>query len=412
MSTLLVDGERYPAAAYGNRTLHVVLQVAGTDDEVAAELQRLHRELDRPTGLLRYRPGTSEPVFFRTFRSGPGSVVWNPFTKEVAASIPADPFAYGLRVDLPVWSAVADPATGMYLDVADVQGDVETPLFLRVDNGVIDTGRRMSAIGVRRWGDPAAVPYVLQAESMSPSASTTVQPNDPAMSGAGSNYQRCTFGISGMTTRLSATHPATPSPEVRGTYRVWCRARKTVAADTIQMRLTVSLDGATVTGDTVTLPTGIVPRWVDLGLVQYPMGPDPATDGYSGTPLAVRGQTLLLEAARLLGTGNLDIDALAFVPADDRLCLIKWSAFSGPIHFVVDSAADRVYGVGASGEVRASELVEVAGGYPMVSPGVTNRLHWIWDVGSTSAPGAGLTISVDVNPYYWPRYLYVRPVAS
>lgn len=98
VGSLLSDGAQYPAAAYDSRVLKLVLRVDGaSDDAIAAALQPVYRELNRPRGLLRYQPDTSAPVFFRTFRAGPDNVYWDKTTKEMTATIPADPFAYGLR---------------------------------------------------------------------------------------------------------------------------------------------------------------------------------------------------------------------------------------------------------------------------------------------------------------------------
>ncbi|MBM0277805.1 hypothetical protein [Micromonospora tarensis] len=569
VSSVLVDGDRYPAAAYGNRTLSLLLRVdAGDDDAEATQLQRLYRELDRKDNVLLFRPGTSAPVYFRTFRCGPDRVQWDPFTKEVRAQVPAEPFAVGLKETLSQvtvpndpsegttlnanpyfetnasdWSAVGgsvvrstaqahqgsasllltpdgvtasvearatavsasvgqqlrsqawvrcavarsvavgviwrdganaplttststvpvaantwtlidtsatapastafaqlvvgmgstppgsntlyidearlfEPGTGpaMFFDIAggSIRGDVETPLFLSVlAADVVVTGRRQSAIAVRRRGTPSAMPLVLQAEAMSVDVDTSVQ-TDSAMSGSGANFARTTFAAPAMNRRLYLVNafPATPSVDARGTYRVFARVRKSVSGDVITMRLTASYNGAAFNGDTVTLPSGIEPRWVDLGLLPYPVGYDPVTDGYSGSTLAVTGSALSVWAARSSGSGNLDTDALLFVPADDRYCQVQWAQWTGPTSLVLDSSANAAYGVGASGELAPTELMELAGLPPMVTPGQAARVVFVQDVGSTSSGGDSRTGSTRITPYYWPRYLHVRPVAS
>lgn len=114
--TLLVDGEQYPAAAYSNRALTLVVRVTGAEDATAAALQQLYRELNRASNVLEYRPATSAPVFFRTFRAGPDSVQWDPFVREARVVIPAEPFAYGLRETLPAVTVYNDPAEGSTLN--------------------------------------------------------------------------------------------------------------------------------------------------------------------------------------------------------------------------------------------------------------------------------------------------------
>src|SRR5688500_18882199 len=68
--SLLADGATYPAAAYDNRTIRLELLLQAADaDAAATQLQALARELERPENFLRWAPHTTEPVFFKTFRS-------------------------------------------------------------------------------------------------------------------------------------------------------------------------------------------------------------------------------------------------------------------------------------------------------------------------------------------------------
>ena len=70
-NTLLTDGERLSAAAYANRTINLNMDLmVSTQDGIAAELQKLWRELNRPSNFLMYQPeGAANPVYFRTLRS-------------------------------------------------------------------------------------------------------------------------------------------------------------------------------------------------------------------------------------------------------------------------------------------------------------------------------------------------------
>jgi len=576
VSTLLVDGEMYPAAAYGNRMLTLVARVeAVSDDETATALQRLYRELDRPRNILRYRPGTSDPVFFRTFRSGPGTVVWDPVNKQVTAVVPAAPFAYGLKeilpsavvyndpaegtalnanpnfeVDASSWTAVggtvarstaqfhegvasllvtpngvtatveaqaelvpvtagapmrasawvrcaasrnvavninwhtaagvyipptstttvavtantwtlldmasgalptAPPtatqarilvtmtgtppvghtlhidearirtpgsAGGMCFDLDDIKGDVETPLYLSAPEADIRAGTqlRQSAIAVRRRGTPSAAPFVLQAETMTPGTDTALGAAfDPLMSGSGQNYLRTTFATfaTHVGRATMALWPTQSGIDVRGTYRVFARMRKTVSGDDIQVHLLASGQGGYVqiNNERVTLWSGTAIRYADLGLVQMPLGVDPVVDGQSGVEIPAQGVGLAVFASRVSGSGNLDLDHLLFVPADDRLVLAKWANTSGASTYVLDSARSMAYTLGPSGEVWSSGGAELTGGPPMVSPGVTNRVTWVADVGRTS-DGDVITTRITATPYYWPRFLYAAAVES
>jgi hypothetical protein len=565
VSTLLVDGEQYPAAAYGNRAITLVLKAKNPADldAVAAAKQALLRELDRPAGILRYRPGTSEPVFFRTFRAGPESIRWTAALQTLTAVIPAEPFAYGLKESLPQVTVYADPAEGvtlnanpfaetdasdwtafggtiarstaqahqgsasllltpsgsaasaeattsyvpvtagrqyrlsawvrcdaarevrvmvvwsdgstetgnlgttvavaattwtlidtvvtapvgavqgrlavamfstppashllyfdearvrqvgteggLHFNVTDVKGDVETPLHLRLSTSTV---LRQPVFAVRRRGTPSAMPFVLQAESMTPATDTALAAsNDPAMSGAGQNYLRVSFATNtSMVARASINPwPAAPSGDVRGTYRVLARVRRNTGSDAINLQLTWGNGtGANVSGDIVALPTvGFTdPIYVDLGFVQFPTGQDPVTD-MSGEVLPVRGMQIVLQAQRATGAGSLDIDFLAFVPADDRLMIATIHPDFGGTAQILDSARTMLYGVGSAGEVRPAVPAQIVGGPPMVSPGQTNRIVYLPNI--LSGASAAVTDTTQVTPFYWPRYLHVRPVAS
>lgn len=363
-------------------------------------------------------------MFFRTLRSSLSRVEWEPTLKRATVTLLAEPFAYGLQEVIADATVNNDPAAGsngMYFDVASPKGDVETPLFL----GFRSTGSTGSAtdtvnavtgaLGLNRKADVTAAPFVLQCESMTQSTNTTVQPNDAAMSGAGSNFSRCTFGTASATRLQASSFPASGLASVRGTYRAFLRVRKSVSGDTIQVRIASGSSEIAFTGDYVTIPSGTVPQWVDLGLIAWPGGVDPVEDGLSGTPLAVNGWPAInIDANRVSGSGNLDFDCLLFVPADDRFVMITWPMYAHTgTKFIVDSNKAIAYGVANSGAVVTATAPILNGRPPMLTPGQTNRLVWIRNAPPTvRAGGDDLTLTTVISPYYWPRYLYVRPVTT
>lgn len=417
VSTLLADGERYPAAAYRNRTLTLEIRVESLgDDATATALQSLYRELDRPCNILRYQPGTSAPVFFRTFRCPPSEVVWDPVDKRVVVKIPAEPFAYGAKETVGPVTVNNNPAStnGLYLDLPAVKGDVETPLRMTMPVAVnLTIDGMISLFAVRRRGTPSAAPFLLQAEAMTVGTDTTLQANSATMSGSGQNYIRTTFtSLSTLSQRaIMSTWPAVDSVDVRGRYRVYANVKKSVAGDAIdvQMRWGYAGTPGQIVGPTVRLGAHTDRHLVDLGLISYPAGPDPVVDGFSGAPLLVSGQAFALHASRT-GSGTLDWDYVVFVPADDRVCLVDWgnSQRGAGESVVVDGTTETVYPVTSTGVVYGGPPSAVAGGFVAVSPGVTNRVYFIRSVGPFDQLADTTAITVD----YWPRYLYVRPVAS
>lgn len=421
-STLLADGAVIPAAAYDNRVLRMRLELkTSTVDGSATEIQKLVRELDRASNVLMWQPGTSEPVFFRTMRSDltsitemPGSGTLRVFDVEVLA----EPFAYGLRESLASQVVINDPAAtpnGMFFDVTAPKGDVETPLFLSAP-GFIGIVRR-TLLAVRRRGTPSGMPLFVQVEAFTMETDTSTPNNDSEMSGTGNNYTQTTFAtVATMTGRASiaAGWGVAPSVDVRGGYRVFARCNKTVAGDVIKMRLKLITGTITVTNDTATITANASTNrnWRDLGYVQFPVGVDPVVDGYSGVPIAAQTPMLRIDAERTSGTGNLRMDVLMFVPADDRLCVVRWAASSSVVAHVLDSARALAYAIGSSagGFVASDDIPTIQGGTPMIAPGVTNRIVFVRSIGEVESDS--ITATVTVTPWYWPRYLYARPATT
>lgn len=431
--TLLTDGAAPTSAAYDNRTILLRLQLLSNfrqmdADAAAAQLQLLMRELDRPSNILRLIPGGSAPVFFRTYRSGPDVIDYDPLNREVTVSLLAEPFALGLEETLSGVSVTNDPAAGsngLFLDITAPKGDVETPLMLTVSNGVVGTGRRRSALSVRRRGTPSATPLFLQAEAMTLAANVTLPGADATMSGAGSNYARIAYtGTTALTQRLSTPtrFPTTASVDARGQYRVFARIRQNTGTDVHTMRLRWGGADVQITNDTVTLPVDTGPsaptrKLVDLGLVQIPAGFDPVERGLSGAELATEGIFMAVDAGRTSGAGTLDVDYLMLLPIEDRALFVDWPAAATVTDFVLEGGASpSVYARNASGQITSTEAAEVAGTGLMISPGVTNRVFFHRDVGAgTSVAGAGdsVTATTTLTPSYHPRYVGgFRPAAT
>lgn len=435
ISSMLADGGRVAESSYENRvlTLHLRVQDNASTDAVLSQVQLLARELDRravsaggvagPDNILKWQPrGATNPVFFRTFRSPLGKYADVLVSrKEVVIDILAEPFAYGLKVTNSAVTVANDPVAvtnPMSWDITGVKGDVETPLDLSFPaSAVIAAGRRTSAVAVRRRGTPSSAPFWLQAEAATLGSNVSLPGNDTVMVGSGSNYARCaSAGLSSpFATKLtSAVFPSSASVDARGTYRRFARVRQNDGADEVRYRLDVG-DGTTwIDGDEVIGPSTTARRYVDLGLAQLPVGYDPVITSAGGTPIAVRGAQWRTRVARTFtnGTGTLDLDGTAFLPADDRLCFIKWPGTSGPTTLVLDSENEAVYALGSSSELYSTEVVTLTGGPPHVSPGETNRIYFMLDVGSTSSGGDDKTLTTSITASYHPRYLQAAPLST
>lgn len=431
-SSMLADGEKIPAAAFANRTLRLPLYVRrSTSDLQATLLQSLARELARqPGNILRVNMGNTNPMFFRTFPAPDAAyevMLQTPAEGKVTLEIPCEPFGYGLEEVLTPVVVNNNPAAGsngLFLDITSPKGDVETPLFLIVSNGVVGTGRRRSALAVRRRGTVSATPLFLQAEAMTMGTNTVTVANSALMSGSSNNYTKTTPGTIAMVSRLTTTtrFPTTASIDARGTYRVYARIRINTGADQWDMRLLWGGLDVQVTNDTVHLPQDVgagapTIKMIDLGLVQIPVGFDPMERGLSGVEVATEGIFLNLQAERVTGGGTLDIDYLMFLPADDRQELIEWPESATVTDFIVSGGpSPSVYARNASAQIVSTQSVGIAGGGLMITPNRTNRVFFHRDIGKgTSITGSGdsVTATTTLTPSYFPRYLFpLRPVST
>lgn len=423
ISTLLADGEFIPAAAYGNRTLKIPVRlISATTDSGATAMQNLARELARPNNILKvHLDGATSPVFFRTFAAPDYAFsmlrLLLTANTTVTLEIPAEPFAYGLKETIGSVTVNEDPANAsnpMRWDITSVKGDVETPLVLTFPTGnLYDAGDPISVLAVRRRGTVSNVPFFVQAESMTLGTDTTLPGADAAMSGSGSSYARTSFSTtSSMTRRIYLdTFPTSTNVDGRGTYRVFALLRRSSGTGTINVELGYT-DSSSPTRNIKVPSANVTARQhVDLGLVTFPSGMDPVTDGFSNVELPVRGRYIEVRAERLSGSSNLDFDYLLFMPADDQLALIDWGeALSTTDEFVIDGTHEVIYTQTTSDEVYGSPASVLAGGFPMISPGVTNRMYWV------RRTGRGATVtkteSTVIVASYWPRYLVVRPAST
>jgi hypothetical protein len=408
--SMLTHGDRVGAVAYGNRTLKIPLRLTGTTTDAAATvLGSLARELNRPRNLLRVQLG-SVPVFFRTFQAPDYTLDLLRFLlcdSQVTLEIPAEPFAYGLREAVSTVTVRANPTStnGGFFDIANVKGDVETPLYISGASGSL-------LVATRGRGTVANFPWYSQAESMTTLyADTSVQANDANASGTGSNRLRTTFSTNAaMTARMAVFGwplPGGPSTaqraELPGSYRVLVRLRRN-GSGTGTMRVRMDPRNSTGTAVTLSIPTG---TWylLDLGLLHLPV----RARGFDGVNYPGDVNFYLL-AERTSGTDTLDWDYIGLVPADESTLIVSASST-----VVLDGPNNNVYVVYINGTglfdpatfVGVGDEVPWVGGMPHLTPGTTTRVFYILDYGGNAGSGNVLTGTQVVTPYYWPRYLLV-----
>lgn len=438
VSTLLVDGGQVPASAYGLRMLTLVCNInTPSENTDAAELQKLFRELDRPYNYLRWQPDVSNPVFFRTFRSEVAQVYWDQMLKRVTASVLAEPFAYGLREDVAVGVVTNDPAAatrGGFFDVAGVKGDVATPLMIK------DTTSGLHPFGVlasRSRGTPSDLVWFVQGENSSGVLAydfdTAVPAGGPdaAMSGTGTqNYARTTFStVATMLARiiwqisLSTTTDA-QKKAIRGTYRVFTIVRRSDNTSVMRVRIgwtPIWATGVTAYNPTVTLPLTTARQVVDMGL--FGVGPnEELRPGRFGAEAPLLAQSMRIEAERASGAGTLDWDLILLIPADESFLTWWTKTNAGPasVDHLIDGATDAIYVIedgadpfAGTADIQPTMVAQLAGGFPMLKPSVTNRIYTLTATDIVT-PGVSCAVAstYTLTAHYFPRYLFVRPVAS
>jgi hypothetical protein len=418
VNTLLSDGSIIPAAAYDNRTIVLHIQCDAPTPVLAAQyVQRLNQELDRPNNVLRWQPEPTLPaVYFKTFRAPDytQSVDHGINLFDFTITIQAEPFAYGVRENSPSTVTINnDPAAGSngkFFEISGVKGDVETPIMMTFGGGI---NSHQSVFGMRRGGTPSAAPLFLQAEAMTVGTDTATAANNTAYSGSGNNNAVTTFSTSTDITvaRLTASvFPAGASTDVRGTYRVFARVNASTTGGTFQIRIYHGQRNVIQDSNNLVMSSIAFPRMVDLGLIQLPEGFDPVNTGPTNSQIPVAGTRIQLSATRLAGSGSLIWDYLMFVPANDRFCLINWGGVN-PFSYVLDGYSRSVYGLNSSGQVVDIGAASFTGDIPYVAPGVTNRFVYINDVTPSPIVTDPVSGTCTLDWAYWPRYLYVRPVA-
>lgn len=405
--TVLADGGYIGATALALRTIMLRIRLTSvSEDAVASLLRQLVVELNRSENILQVEWGTT-PIFFRTFRSLDFEVDTSDIglgRLTVDCPILAEPFAYGLRVDAATVNVKynASLTNGLYLDVTGVTGDVDTPAYIKTDTGPGADGWNYLFV-VRRRGTPSSAPYVVQAEALTASTDTaTLNDGANATPASTTNSMQTTFATN--TARVSRmTGTLASAADLRGTYRVFMRCRKTVSGDTITAAF--NMRSANFDTDTVTLGGTTSYQMVDLGLIQIPAGVDSNT-GYSGTSPNPSTISYGIKLGRTAGTGNCIVDEIFFVTADTELAIVTYDASQT---MVLDGPNDAQYYL-PSGTIGTSgvdtQVPARVGLIPQLTPGQTNRIY-VLPTGGLTPAFQTITPTINVTVSHWPRYLVV-----
>lgn len=414
------------SSVYDMRTVTMVLDLAGTQDAQASQIQLLARELDRAENFLKYQPnGLTKPVFFRVFRSNITELEDKEARtpkRRLKVELLCQPEALGLREILGPYTVNNDPAAGSngcYVDLTGVLGDVTVP-FLMVDTSSVPSRFHMA---VRQHGTPGSLTFFAQAEGLTLGTDTT-NPGagpDAAMSGTGTNnFVRTSFATSAsLDTRLTWTMPA--GVEQHGIFRILAVVRRSDNTSTIKVKSYASGWDTEDAAPTVTLPLTTNRQLVDLGVMSNETLPMFLGSDARPGPAA---RNLLLQASRTSGAGTLDWDVVFLIPADESTVM-----FSNGSELARDATADLVLDgltsvaakmpsgsdvfAGDSVYSAAQNQLQLSGRIPSLVPGRTNRLYFLThDYSATSNPRHTKADTESLTIHYWPAYLTIRPSAT
>lgn len=423
-STMLRDGEYVGATAYGNRELQMVLQLdLDAADTIATEIQKLARELDRQSGnILKWQPdGASQPVFFRTFRSSPDSIIHDPGLRTVSVTILAEPFAIGLREDVGPFTVNNDPANvtnPMRFDLTGVKGDVETPLIVRYTTSGFNATLPPLALGTFPGGGPYPIVF-RQAESLTLGTDTT----SVAVAGnSGGNVARVSFATNAnMVARLITTagFPVAGAlgGEYNGSYRVFVALKKTAAAagDAMAMRMATTVGGTPQATVSIPMHGSFADRiMVEVG-VYYINNGIPSGIGYDTAALGTAANTTQfeLQVQRISGTNTLDIDYILLVPTTYRYGVVSGWINSSAGEQIIDSINEMVAPIVSPFTSTPTRdvlpFMSLIGGFPYAPPG-NSRFYLL--APETGGFSEALTATMTVRVSYWPRYVHVRPATT
>lgn len=422
----LADGSVVGAESFGLRTVRLRVALDAIDDSARhTALGTLLAECLRPRNVIKVRPPwASESRFLLTYRATDASIEALLHAENggghVTVEMAADPFALGVRRNLAAVTVAGNPTATNPLrwDIAGVLGDVPAPAVLLVEvTGAATAGlkARTLYLGSRARGTVTALTdTVRQAEAAAGAAPAAVVTDAQLVGGSGVSIGTVT-GTAQMAVTTGSLLGGTAT-EWPGTYRLFARVRKTVAADVFSAQYRLPQTG--VAGPAFLLNTSTTtPRVLDLGLFQVGL---PISRGYDTARLSADQPTIELWATRVSGTGLLYVDYLIAVPADEATLVtaVLPTAPGTTMQLVIDGVADgsgRCYYTAIDSPAAAvvipagGPVLPHAGSPPELYPGVTNRLWLLHGVSSPNVAGDGglneATINATVLVKYWPLWL-------
>lgn len=272
--------------------------------------------------------------------------------------------------------------------VVYVHGGASTPCRVRTrrsSTNILDEVQ----IGIRenrdRLLDYVNADFYLQAEDGTESNDTSDQ---VSAGDSGGNISRTTFAtVTSMAIRRSFT--ITDTKPISGPVSVRVRARQTTGTDDInlQLRLTGGVGGSNpALLPKIDLRADTLWHWADLGIISL-------RDDLSNVIISI-------QAERLSGSGNLDMDVVVFFPVDQLAIMGSGLGLNADEAVEFDSEDQAVHKYNSS-LVKVFNSEPLAGVLPVLKPGLLVIHPQVAD----SAFEAELDLDAKVRVFYTPRWL-------
>jgi hypothetical protein len=284
-----------------------------------------------------------------------------------------------------------------------VEGDLPSPLKIRIDNGYNSTDRLGQVwMGAQTWSGVLVGDHNFEGENGTGGTTTA---NGSA---SGGYYRSCSWSGTGAVNILTWSLDSAMVTRWDGAWaRAILRIQTTPSYSDLRVWLQVgktSLAGATALLQTAPVLVGNavagVPEYVDLGLVRVPpfLG--------SGAGAAYCPIDIALMAQRdTTGTHSLDIDTLYLLPVDGGWRHYTYNGYALPYPYQLwdDGTTGQLYVTDGASANRSGHYI--AFGAPlMLFPYKSTTLYFLMD---TWTGGIGLTRALRVFCSYRPRRLTV-----
>ena len=435
--TLADDG----MVLWGRRQITVPLLLRGTRQEVSAALSRIGRHLvSRAERWLRFQLTPSSPLTFARLRpTSPGELGFSRIFLDDRQDVPLGDWQWDLTLEA---DATTQGVSQRLADALTIRNDMERGRVIDCP-GEVPTPARIQLTPDRDWlgrrvlvhvaaveegstlytgsGDARRPRLLMSEQNLTPQGDATRVTGETGRLGGGTGIA-IPMGNTSARTVAQGVLPFSPPP---GRYSVWVRLYRKSSAGAIRIRMG-QMHGPIASWQPWSAdpsfpswwrptPGGWRSSWHRIGLIVHPLGL--RWDGLAdGDPIA---PTVALQAMGDGSAGDVMLDQLLFLPTSlaSGICT-TWTGTYAPgvgpaaaaYRPVVDARYGRVEHRDGFGRIHPVPSPQVAGGWPMLTPGMVNIVTVLMATEPTPDLRDDLDASTMVTIDAAPRHLHLAGV--